>query len=94
MFLFKADCKYLFQDTEVSGSLYTQSQSMGSNPELMSNQIRIKEETSSVPILPQPPPATLIIPAQVNISAIQPSTSDPVCIIYRVRFSVCMLRVF
>ncbi|KAJ8970679.1 hypothetical protein NQ317_012361 [Molorchus minor] len=59
-------------------SIYNQSQT---TRDLLSNQIRVKEETTgSVPILPQPPPTTLIIPAQlgqVSISTVQPSTSDP-----------------
>ncbi|XP_018572257.1 MLX-interacting protein isoform X2 [Anoplophora glabripennis] len=64
----------LTNSTEVNNSLYSQSQNMGSS---QSNQIRIKEETNSVPILPQPPPTTLIIPSQVSINTIQPTTSDP-----------------
>lgn len=67
----------MFLGTEINSSLYSHNQNMVSN---QPSQIRIKEETNSVPILPQPPPAALIIPAQVSINTIQASTSDPVCI--------------
>ncbi|KAJ8970870.1 hypothetical protein NQ314_000995 [Rhamnusium bicolor] len=67
----------LTNSTESTSSLYSQSQSMGSSHDILSTQIRVKEETNSVPILPQPPPTTLIIPAQVSINTVHPSTSDP-----------------
>ncbi|RZC37508.1 HLH domain containing protein, partial [Asbolus verrucosus] len=42
-------------------------------------QVRIKEESNPVPILPQPPPAatTLIITSPININAVQSPASDP-----------------
>ncbi|KAJ8920875.1 hypothetical protein NQ315_015668 [Exocentrus adspersus] len=69
----------LSNSTEANTLLFNQSQRGGSNQDISSNQIRIKEETSVVPILPQPATSTLIIPAQVSISTIQ-STSDPLAL--------------
>ncbi|XP_063902897.1 MLX-interacting protein isoform X3 [Zophobas morio] len=58
---------------------YSRSQALISAHDQISKQVRIKEESSPIPILPQPPPAptTLIITTPVTINAIQSSPSDP-----------------
>ncbi|KAJ8960785.1 hypothetical protein NQ318_020079 [Aromia moschata] len=66
----------LANNSDTVSSLYNQSQGVGAR-DILAGQIRIKEETSSVPILPQPCPHGPDHPRSVSINAVQPSTSDP-----------------
>lgn len=56
---------------------YNQNQNIGGSQELSQQQIRVKEETSPIPILPQPPPNTLItLPSQITVSTVSVSNGD------------------
>ncbi|XP_030755252.1 carbohydrate-responsive element-binding protein isoform X2 [Sitophilus oryzae] len=67
----------LTNSSPLSDAVYSQNQSLSTSQEL-SQHIRIKEETSPVPILPQPPPTTIIsLPAQITVTPVSMSSSDP-----------------
>jgi hypothetical protein len=61
-------------------NMFGRNQGAVSSHDQLSKQVRIKEESSPIPILPQPSPAptALIITTPVNINAVQSPSSDSV----------------
>jgi MAX-like protein X len=59
-------------------NMFGRNQGAVSSHDQLSKQVRIKEESSPIPILPQPSPAptALIITTPVNINAVQSPSSD------------------
>ncbi|XP_076269184.1 MLX interacting protein mondo isoform X2 [Rhynchophorus ferrugineus] len=67
----------LTSSSSLNEVVYNQNQSMTS-PQELNQHIRIKEETNPVPILPQPPPTTIIsLPSQITVTPVTLSNSDP-----------------
>ncbi|CAG9838208.1 unnamed protein product [Diabrotica balteata] len=63
----------LTNNTEPATTVYNRSISQG-NLEMLPGSLQIKEESNSIPILPQPSTTTLILPAQVNMTTAQASS--------------------
>lgn len=61
-----------------AGSVFNRNQQMGVVHDQRQNQLKIKEESNPIPILPQPAPPTTTLIITTPLNTVQSSSNDPV----------------